>query len=351
MTRLSTPTAAPQGSQGHSPDASSSFVAHDRLFKSVVGARPRLELVVHTAAHEGPVYTASEDALFFTTVPPPDAPRERVGAVGIDRLALDGERFPLETERVTTLRSGTANANGMTLGLDGRLIACEQGSADTPARVSYVDPATGALETAIDAWRGFPFNSPNDVVAKRDGTIWFTDPSYGWLQGFRPPPQVGDYVYRYDPVTGHVAPVADGFSKPNGLAFSPDEQVLYVTDSGANQEEGSYYPHLPHHVIAFDVMNGRHLGAPRLVAVVAPGFPDGVKTDDMGRVYTSCASGVLVLTPSGDLIGELILPGAVNFTFGGPDRNVLYITTDDAVWAAVLETTGGVRAPSIPQGA
>jgi gluconolactonase len=174
------------------------------------------------------------------------------------------------------------------------------------------------------------------VVVKTEGTIWFTDPSYGFLQGFRPEPEVGDFVYRYDPASGRLAVVADSFVKPNGIAFSPHEQTLYVTDSGANQEPGSFHPNLPHHIMAFDVRDGRHLGPGRLFAVVTPGFPDGLKVDRMGRVFSSSFSGVQVFNPTGDLIGEINLPGAVNFTFGGRRRNVLYITTDTAVWAAVL---------------
>ena len=228
----------------------------------------------------------------------------------------------------------------MTLGLDGRLVVCEQGSLDAPAAVTALDPATGERETVVDAWGGLPLNSPNDVVVRRDGTVWFTDPSYGHLQGFRPEPQVGDHVYRHDLRSGRLAVVADSFVKPNGLAFSPGEQVLYVTDSGANQEPGSFHVGLPHHIVAFDVDAGGHLGAGRLFAVTTPGFPDGIKVDDAGRVYASAFSGVQVFSPVGDLIGEIHLPGAVNFTFGGPGRNVLFITTDTAVWAAVLNAKG-----------
>jgi gluconolactonase len=134
--------------------------------------------------------------------------------------------------------------------------------------------------------------------------------------------------------------VADGFDKPNGLAFSPDEAVLYVTDSGANQEPGSYHVRRPHHIVAFDVRDGRHLANQRLLAVTTPGFPDGIKVDDAGRVYASAFSGVQVFSPAGDLIGEIRLPGAVNFAFGGPAGNVLFITADTAVWAAVLDVKG-----------
>jgi gluconolactonase len=170
--------------------------------------------------------------------------------------------------------------------------------------------------------------------------VWFTDPSYGYLQGFRPEPQLGDYVYRFDPDLDRLSVVADSFDKPNGLAFSRDESVLYVTDSGANQEEGSFHVGRPHHIMAFDVADGRHLTNARLFAVINRGFPDGIKTDAEGRVYASSFRGVAVFDPSGDLIGEIALPGAVNFAFGGPGNDVLFITTDTAVWAAELEAKG-----------
>jgi gluconolactonase len=282
--------------------------------------------VAETSAHEGPVYVPGEHALYFTTLPEP----------GIGRPVVDIKRLALETGEVSVVRADASVANGMALAPDGRLVVCEQ----HPAAISVVDPATGRGETLVDSWRGLALNSPNDVVVKADGTIWFTDPSYGHLQGFRPEPEVGDYVYRYDPDSGGLSVVADSFDKPNGIAFSPDESILYVTDSGANQEPGSYYVDRPHHIVAFDVLDGRRLGPGRLFAVTAPGFPDGLKVDPEGRVYASAISGVLVFEPGGDLIEEIELPGAVNLTFGGPDSDVLYVTTDDAVWAVQLDARG-----------
>jgi gluconolactonase len=148
-------------------------------------------------------------------------------------------------------------------------------------------------------------------------------------------------VYRYDPGSGRLSVAADCFDKPNGLAFSPDEQTLYITDSGANQEPGSYHVQRPHRTVAFDVHDSSHLGPGRLFAVTTPGFPDGIKVDRAGRVYASSFSGVQVFSPAGDLIGQINLPGAVNFTFGGPGGEVLFITTDTAIWAAVLNPAAG----------
>jgi len=268
-----------------------------------------------TDAHEGPVYVADENALYFTTVP-------KGGRVDIRRLTLDAPT------RITTVRADANMANGMALDHEGRLLVCEQGSRSRPARISRLDPTTGRIDTVVDEWRGLHLNSPNDVVVKSDRTIWFTDPSYGHLQGFRPPPELGDHVYRFDPHDGRLTVVADGFDKPNGLAFSPDERVLYVADSEAR------------HVKAFDVADGRRLVGERLFATIASGYPDGIKVDDDGNVYTTAATGVQIFDPGGALAGEIPLAGAVNFTFGGPDRDVFFVTADDAIWAVQLNTTG-----------
>jgi len=288
----------------------------------------RVDLVVETDAHEGPVYVAEEDALYFTTVPRP----------GLDGPRVDIRRVDLATGTLATIRADANAANGMALAPDGRLLVCEQGSTTRPAAITLVDRSTGATETLVDGWRGRPLNSPNDVVVRRDGTIWFTDPSYGHLQGFRPAPALGDRVYRYDPAHDEVTVAAAGFDKPNGLAFSPDERTLYVGDSGAIHAPGDYDSDRPRHVVAFDVAGDGRLAGRRPFGDPVPGFPDGIEVDAAGRVYVSCDRGVLVLDPEGRLLGEIAVPGgAVNFTLGGTDRDVLLITADDAIWAARLD--------------
>jgi gluconolactonase len=273
----------------------------------------RLRRLAETDAHEGSVYVAGEDALYFTTV------RERVA---IKRLALaDGT--------VSVVREDANMANGMALDRDGSLLVCEQGTLTERARISRFHRTTGDVETVVDSWKGLPLNSPNDVVVARDGTIWFTDPSYGYLQGFRPEPQTGDHVYRYDPASGELIAVLDSLDKPNGLAFSPDERVLYVGDNGA-----------PHQLLAYDVLDGARLAGGRVLAVFTPEQPDGIKVDEEGRIYASAAGGLRILDERAGQIGEIELPGAVNFTFGGPARDVLFITTDTAVWAAGLDSKG-----------
>jgi gluconolactonase len=308
------------------------FTTYDASFARVLGSVPRLVRVVDVDAHEGPVYAPLEDALYVTGVPTD-------GGAAIRRIALAGERWGLPPERVSTVPAGTTRANGMTAGPDGTLLVCEQGDLTHPARISRVETRTASATVYVEHWNGRPLNSPNDLVLGRDGAVWFTDPSYGHLQGFRPPPAVGDFVYRLD-VDGSLRVVEDSFDKPNGIALSPDQQTLYVTDSGANQKPGSFHPDRPHHVMAFDVTASGHLTHRRLLAVIAPGFPDGLKTDAEGRIYVSSAAGVEVLSPEGAPLGRINLPGAVNFTFGGPGNNVLFITADTAVWAAVLDTEG-----------
>jgi gluconolactonase len=287
----------------------------------------QLTRVVETDAHEGPVYVPGEDALYFTTQRPD---------VAIRRLALDGGRFPLEPSRLSTVRAAANMANGMALDARGRLVVCEQGTLWHAAAITRVDPATGGAETLVDAWLGLPLNSPNDVVVKRDGTIWFTDPAYGHLQGFRPPPQVGDHVYRYDPRSGALSVVADALDKPNGLAFAPGEDVLYVGDNGA-----------PHHILAFDVVGGARLVGRRVLAAATPEHPDGLKVDADGRVYATAADGVRIFDPGGAHLNTIPVPGAVNFTFGGRAGNILFVTADDAIWAAVLDVAGPPAAAQV----
>jgi gluconolactonase len=265
------------------------------------------EHLVDVDAHEGPVYVAGEDALYFTSVPRPQ-PR------------VDIKRLDLGSLTVSAVREDAGAANGMTLGHDGRLIVCEQ----VGGALTSVDPVTGARHLLVDG-----FNSPNDVVLQSDGTIWFTDPSYGWLQGFRPPPVLPDGVRRYDPRTGEVCTVTESLDKPNGLCFSPDESILYVGDSGE-----------PRHIKAFDVLDGGRLEGERLFAEIEPGYPDGLKVDAAGCVYSSSGDGVQVFDPSGELIGQIDLRGAVNFCFGGPERNTLFITSDTAIHAAHLDAKG-----------
>lgn len=280
-----------------------------------------LELVIETDAHEGPVYAPDEDALYFTTV-------------RTDRVAI--KRLGLLTRTVSTLRPDANTANGMTFGLDGRLVVCEQGTDRTPARITAVDRETGAVEVLAEGG----LSSPNDVVVATDGAIWFTDPTYGWLQGFRPRPEHPDRVYRLDH-SGRLDVVSEDFDKPNGLAFAPGERTLYVGDSGADHLPQDYDPDRPRRVVALDV-SSRGVPVGRLFAEAIPGAPDGLKVASDGRVFVSCADGILVFASDGSPAGLISVPGAVNFDFG-LDESVLYVTADTAVWVVRLETEGAAR--------
>lgn len=315
------------------------FIIYSDEFLEVLGQNPRLEQLVKTDAHEGPVYVKAHNALYFTTVPENvNVPAPGYKAVAISRLDLNKE-----IPTVTVVRQDSNMANGMTLDREGRLVICEQGTFSSPAAIGRLDLQTNRLESVVEQWFGLPFNSPNDVVVKSDGTIWFTDPSYGFLQSFKPQPVVGDFVYRFDGATKALSVVADSFNKPNGLAFSADESILYINDSAAIQGPGSYYPTLPHHIFAFDVVDGTHLVNSRLFAVVTPGIPDGLKVDSAGRVYSSSADGLKIYNPSGDLIGAIQVTGVANFCFGGARNNVIYILNDKAIYAAHLQAAGAIE--------
>jgi gluconolactonase len=271
--------------------------------------------VVATDAHEGPVFVADENALYFTSVP------HRNGGPPIVAI----KRLDLESARISVVRADANVANGMTMDPSGSLLVCEQGTTSRPSRISRFDRSDGHLDTVVEAVGGRPLNSPNDIVVKSDGTIWFTDPSYGWLQGFRPRPQLPDAVYRFDPATATIERVASSFDHPNGLAFSPDEGTLYVGDSGE-----------PHHVKAFDVPDGRTPTGERIFADIHPGYPDGLKTDADGRVYVSSFAGVQIFDPDGKPLELIPVRGSVNFAFAG---DALLITNDTAIWKADLKWT------------
>jgi gluconolactonase len=195
--------------------------------------------------------------------------------------------------------------------------------------------------TLADRYQGKRLNSPNDVVVKSDGSIWFTDPDYGIIadyEGSRAQrEQDGCHVYRIDPHSGEVSRVASDFHHPNGLAFSGDEKQLLIADSGFT--EG---PEHPRHIRVFEVSSdGKSLGASRVFATCPAGFFDGFRLDDAGRVWASSAEGVLCYNPSGRLIGRIRVPEMVaNLTFGGLARNRLFICGTTSLYAIYLKING-----------
>jgi gluconolactonase len=236
---------------------------------------------------------------------------------------------------VGVFRADSNNANGNTRDRQGRLVSCEH----LGRRVTRTEP-DGTITVIADRHQGKRLNSPNDVVVKSDDSIWFTDPTYGILSDYEgkksDPEQAGCYVYRVDPAGGAVEVVADDFVKPNGLAFSPDEKILYIADSGFSHDANG-----PHHIRAFEVMDGRKLAKSRVFAEVSPGVPDGFRVDIHGNVWTSAQNGVQCLAPDGTPLGRIKIPEMVaNLTFGGPKRNRLFITATTSLYAVYVATTG-----------
>ncbi len=236
---------------------------------------------------------------------------------------------------VGVFRADSNHANGNTRDREGRLVSCEHGS----RRVTRTEP-DGAITVIADGYRGKALNSPNDVVVKSDGTVWFTDPSYGinsYYQGGKAEmEQDGCYVFRVDPATGGIDVVADDFAMPNGLAFSPDEKILYIADSGVSHD-----PDGPHHIRAFDAGDDGTLGNGRVFAVIDPGLSDGFCLDAEGNVWTSAADGVHCYAPDGTLLGKIKVPEVVaNLTFGGPRRDRLFIAATTSLYSIFVSATG-----------
>jgi gluconolactonase len=180
------------------------------------------------------------------------------------------------------------------------------------------------------------------VVVKSDGTIWFTDPPYGILsdhEGHKAESELGaNHVFRFDPAKGELIAASDFVEEPNGLAFSPDESVLYVSDtSAALRTDGSGH----HHIVAFDVREGRQLENPRVLAEINPGLSDGFRVDIQGWIYTSSADSVQVYAPDGRRLMKIPVPEKVgNLTFGGPERNQLFICASTSLYRITLNTRG-----------
>lgn len=228
------------------------------------------------------------------------------------------------SDGLTVFRKPSGHANGNTLDRAGRLITCEHSN----RRVSILE-ADGTVRTLVERSNGRRFNSPNDVVVKSDGSVWFTDPSYG-LPSPESREQALNQVYRLDPRTGNVAIVASDFDMPNGLCFSPNEDLLYVSDSGS-----------PRHVRVFTVNPDGTLAGGRVFCRIEVGVPDGIRCDASGRLYVSAADGVHVFSPSGAETGRIFVPETTaNLCFGGPDGRTLFITASTSLYSIKLRTAG-----------
>jgi len=225
---------------------------------------------------------------------------------------------------LASFRQPSRNANGNTLDRAGQLVTCEHSG----RRVS-VQENDGVLRTLVDRFDGRKFNSPNDVVVKSDGTVWFTDPPYGLPKG-ETKEQAGNYVYRFDPRTRTATIVVWDFDMPNGLCFSPDETKLYIADSGK-----------PHHLRVFDVQKDGTLTGGGVFCRIDPGVPDGIRCDAQGRIYSSAGDGVHIFAPGGKLIGKILVPETpANLCFGGADGQTLFITAQTSLYSIPLRVKG-----------
>lgn len=294
------------------------FEVYDNRFLALLRPDSRLEhLCWGMIWAEGPVYFAEEDCLLWS-----DIPNNRI----MRWSAKDG---------MTVYRQPANFTNGHYRDLQGRLISCEHGG----RRVTRTE-ADGTITVLVDNYQGKRFNSPNDVVVKSDGTIWFTDPPYGILQPNEGYPGLcevgGNFVYRFDPETQEVTLVADDMEKPNGLAFSPDESILYVADSAKSHD-----PFGNHDIHAYDVIDGKRLANHRIFAVIEPGIPDGLRLDINGYLYISSHDSIQVYSPAGELLGKIMVPEIIaNCTFGGPNKDRLFIAATKSIYAITLNTTG-----------
>jgi gluconolactonase len=311
----------PASTPGSPPDViETRFEKLDERFRWVDGDYVVERIHAQSRKSEGPAWFAAGRYLVWSDIPRSQLMRwdETTGAVGV-------------------LRADSGYANGNTVDRAGRLVTCEQGN----RRVTRTEH-DGTITVLADRYDGRRLNSPNDVVERADGSIWFTDPSYGIDSDYEgnaaTPEQDGCFVYRLDPARGELSVVADDFVRPNGLAFSGDEQQLFIVDT--RQE--------PSHVRVFDVRADGTLAGGDIFATCNYGKFDGIRFDSEGRLWAAAWDGVHCFAPDGDLIGKLLLPEpAANLTFAGPKLNQLFITAGRSVYTLRVSVTG-VRYPATP---
>ncbi|MCO5597528.1 hypothetical protein L7F22_051606 [Adiantum nelumboides] len=265
------------------------FEVLDVEFLDVLGKTPKVDFLSHAPAHEGGVYFPDNEEFYFSSTWSLDELPEKPANL---------MKMSLKTGEISVVMK-TMMANGMALDNKGKLVVCEQGLFQQRGFLQRIDLHSLSTTVVADHWRALAFNSPNDVIVKSDNSIWFTDPNYGQTERFKGPSQVGKNQVYHVSATGVVTAVADGFEKPNGLAFSPDEKLLYVSDTGTSVGDGTVDLTKPHSIKVFDV-EGSTLTNQRVFASVAVldgdcpsiGVPDGIKVDTAGRVYTANPDGI-----------------------------------------------------------
>lgn len=267
---------------------------------------------------EGPAYFAAGRYVVWSDIPN-------------DRML----RYDETDGSVSTFRQPAGNTNGHTVDRQGRLVSCEHGG----RRVSRTEH-DGSIVTLASHWQGKRLNSPNDVVVKSDGSIWFTDPAYGIdsdYEGNKAESEIGAcHVYRIDPSSGGVEAVITDMVRPNGIAFSADESLLYVADTGR-----THGPDNPAHIRAFKVDGANKVSGGDVFADCTAGLFDGFRLDSDGRIWTSAGDGIHCYDPDGTLIGKVLVPEVTaNCVFGGPKRNILYICGTTSLYAVRLMVNG-----------
>ena len=285
----------------------------------VLGNAPVQQLATGFDWTEGPVWFGDANCLLFSDIPN-------------DRIV----RWMPEVG-ISTYRSPSNYANGHTRDREGRLISCEHGE----RRVTRTEH-DGSVTVLADSFNGKRLNSPNDVVVKSDGSIWFTDPHYGIMtnyEGFAGEQELPCHVYRIDPATGALDSMLTDFECPNGLAFSPDEKRLYVAETGT-----MFNADAERHIRAFDVgEDGKLLGGD-VFHVINPGFADGIRVDTDGNIWSSAGDGVHCLNPDGVLLGKILIPETVsNLCFGGRAKHRLFITATTSIYSIFLNREGMQR--------